>query len=48
MGATDKSQLLQPFQLEAVESGLERAKGSSLLMFSFLFLLPHGLMLNFR
>ena len=31
--ATDKSQLLQPFQLEAVELGLERAKGSSLLLF---------------
>ena len=31
--ATDKSQLLQPFQLEAVELGLERAKGLSLLLF---------------
>lgn len=35
MGATDKSQLLQPVQLEAVESGLERVKGSSLLLLIF-------------
>lgn len=42
MGATDKSQLFQPFQLEAMESGLEWAKGSYLVLLNFCFCFPVG------